>query len=468
LSELAKSSAAWIAEAIRRREVSPVEVLDAYVDRIESLNPSLNALVVPRLERAAEEAQAAERAVGSGQDLGPLHGVPFTVKEAIEVAGMACTDGSRLFESNVSSEDAVVVENLRAAGAILLGKTNVSELCAFYDSVNLVYGATRNPHDDTRSAGGSSGGEGAAVAAAMTGFGVGSDLAGSIRIPSSWNGVFGLKPSRGVTSIIGHFPPEAGPSIQLMAEIGPMARYVEDLELLLTAMGRANARDPDVVPGAFRPVADAKARVAMFEDDGTQAVAAVCRDAVRRAADALSAAGYELVEERPPNQAKVREAFDRLFLTDLAVLTLPEIEGRDVELMPYMADTVEQLRSFPVSLEQYVANFDQLARFAGEASVWMERFPLALCPVTPVAAPPLGQGITEIDGEPPRPGGKMTLCSYSNALGLPAVSVPAGRSPDGLPVAVQLFGRRRSELELLAVARELEQALGGWVEPELA
>ena len=342
MSELAKSSAAWIAEAIRRREVSPVEVLDAYVERIESLNPSLNALVVPRLEQAREEAQAAERAVDSGQELGPLHGVPFTVKEAIEVAGMACTDGSRLFEGNVSSEDAVVVENLRAAGAILLGKTNVSELCAFYDSVNLVYGATRNPHDDTRSAGGSSGGEGAAVAAAMTGFGVGSDIAGSIRIPSSWDGVFGLKPGRGVTSTIGHFPPEAGPSIQLMAETGPMARYVEDLELVLTAMGRANARDPDVVPGAFRPVADAKARVAMFEDDGTQAVAAVCRDAVRRAADALSAAGYEVVEERPPNQPEVREAFDRLFFTDLAVLTLPEIEGRDVELMPYMADTVEQ------------------------------------------------------------------------------------------------------------------------------
>jgi Asp-tRNA(Asn)/Glu-tRNA(Gln) amidotransferase A subunit family amidase len=467
MSELAKSSAAWIARAIQRREVSPVEVLDGYVERIESLNPALNAIVVPRLEQAREEAKEAEMAVSRGDELGPLHGVPFTVKEAIEVEGMPCANASRLFEGNVSTETAVVVENLRDAGAILIGKTNVSEFCSFYDSVNLVYGATHNPHDPSRSAGGSSGGEGAAVASAMTAFGAGSDLGGSIRIPASWDGIFGLKPGRGVVSTLGHFPRDGGISFQLMNGIGPIARFVEDLELLLPVFARPG-RDPDVVPGALLAAGNGKPRVAVFDEDGLQNVAAVCRDAVRRAADALAQAGYEVVEERPPNQAELRQVYDVVLVTDLAVTFLPQVEGREAELTPYVREMVEQLRGNPASLEPYVAAFDRLATFGREAAAWFARHPVALSPVTPVPAPKLGEGITEIDGEPPREGGKMTLCSYANALGLPAVSVPAGRTPEGLPLAVQLMGRRRGELELLAVAKDLEQALGGWVRTEPA
>jgi amidase len=468
LNEVATQSATWIAAAIRRRELSPVEALDACLERIESLDPDLNAIALPRFDDARREAREAEQALSRGDDVGPLHGVPFTVKEVIEVAGMPCTNASRIFEGNVSQEDAVVVENLRAAGAILIAKTNISELTAHYDSVNLVYGATRNPHDRSRSAGGSSGGEGVAVATAMTAFGIGSDVGGSIRIPASWDGVLGLKPGRGVTSMLGHFPRENGVSFQLMAEIGPLARAVEDLELLLPVLARPNPRDPDVVPGALRPVTGDKPRVAVFEEDGLQAVAGVCRDAVRRAADALSAAGYEIVEERPPNQVAIREAYDLLLFTDLAVMMVPQVADHEDELMPYMREMVEQLRGFPVLLERYVAVFDRLGEFARETSAWLERYPVALCPATPVPAPPLEQGIVEIDGQPPRKGGKMTLLSYPNALGLPAASVPAGRTPDGLPLAVQLFGRRRSELELLAVARDLEQALGGWLVPKLA
>jgi Asp-tRNA(Asn)/Glu-tRNA(Gln) amidotransferase A subunit family amidase len=467
LSDLANGSTAGAARAVRRREISPAELLDAYVQRIESLNPSLNALILPRLEEARHEARVAEHAVYSGEELGPLHGVPFTVKEAIEVAGMPCTNGSRLFEGNVSSEDAVAVAHLREAGAILLGKTNVSEFLAHYDSVNLVYGATRNPHDRSRSAGGSSGGEGAAIAAAMPAFGVGSDAGGSIRIPASWDGVFGLKPGRGVVPFTGHFPPDAGVSFQLMAAIGPMARFVEDLELVLSALAWPSVRDPDVEAGTLRPAGPEKPRVAVFEEDGLQPVAAACRQAVRRAAAALEDAGYEVVEERPPNQAEARQLYDVLLVTDLATLAIPQVEGREEQLTPYMRDMVEQLRGFSASLERYVSAFPRLAQLAREASAWLEEHPVALSPVTPVPAPPLEEGITTIDGEPARAGGKMTLCTYANAFGLPAVSVPTGRSPEGLPLAVQLMGGRRSELELLAVARELEETLGGWLEPEL-
>lgn len=467
MTELLDGSAAAIARAIATREVGPVEVLDAHVARIEELNPELNAIVVPRVDEAREEAKAAEDAVGRGEELGPLHGVPFTLKESIEVAGMPCTLGSHVYEGHVSDEDAVVASHLRGAGAILLGKTNLSEFVSWYDSICPLYGATRNPHDRSRSAGGSSGGEGAAIATGMSPFGIGSDVGGSIRIPASWDGIFGLKPGRGTVPWPGHFPPDVGVSFQLMAVMGPMARFVEDLELVLGVLARPSARDPEVEAGGLRApgVGAGKPRVAVFEEDGLQPVAGVCRDAVRRAAAALEAAGYEVVEDRPPNAAALRQTYDLILATDLAVTMLPQVEGMEELLAPFMQEMVEELRGFPASLELYVAAFPRLGELARQAAAWLEDHPVVLSPVTAVTAPPLGEGITEIDGEPPRPGGKMTLCSYANALGLPAMAVPAGRTAEGLPLAVQLMGRRRGELELLAVARDLEEALGGWVAP---
>lgn len=467
MTELLDRSAAAIARAIAAREVSPVEVLDAHARRIEVLNPELNAIVLPRLDEAREEAKAAEEAVGRGDELGPLHGVPFTLKESIEVAGMACTLGSHVYEGHVSDEDAVVASHLRGAGAILLGKTNLSEFASWYDSVNPLYGATCNPHDLSRSAGGSSGGEGAAIAGGMSPFGIGSDVGGSIRIPASWDGIFGLKPGRGTVPWPGHFTPDAGVGFQLMAVMGPMVRFVEDLELVLGVLARASARDPEVEAGGLRAAGPGagKPRVAVFEEDGLQPVAGVCRDAVRRAAAVLEAAGYEVVEDRPPNAAAVRQTYDLILNTELAVTMLPQVEGMEELLAPFLQEMVEQLRAFPASLELYVTAFPRLGELGRQTAAWQEEHPVALSPVTPVTAPPLGEGVTEIDGEPPRPGGKMTLTSYANSLGLPAVSVPVGSTAEGLPLAIQLMGRRRGELELLAVARDLEEALGGWVRP---
>ncbi len=186
MTDLVKRPASWMARAIQAREVSAVELLDAHAARIEARNPGVNAIVVPRLDEAREEARAADAALARGEPTGLLHGVPFTAKEVIEVAGMPWTNGSTLFAARVAARDAEVIRRMRRAGAILLGKTNVSEFCTFWDSVNLVYGATRNPHDPARSAGGSSGGEAAAVAAAMSPLGLGTDLGGSIRAPSAW------------------------------------------------------------------------------------------------------------------------------------------------------------------------------------------------------------------------------------------------------------------------------------------
>ena len=224
--ELTRLSAARAAELIRGGELSPVDLLKAYLQRIESLNPRLNAVVTLAAD-AAESAREAEAAVARGGRVGPLHGVPLTVKDTIPVRGVRMTRGSRVGADYVPDEDATAVARLRAAGAIIVGKTNCSELALDYTADNPVFGRTNNPHDLSRSPGGSSGGCAAAVAACLTGASLGSDLAGSVRIPAHFCGVAGLKPTAGRVPGHGHAPPVEGP-YALGASLGPLARSVED------------------------------------------------------------------------------------------------------------------------------------------------------------------------------------------------------------------------------------------------
>ncbi len=205
--------------------------------------------------------------------------------------------------------------------------------------------------------------------------------------------------------------------------------------------------------------------VAVYEEDGMQAVAQSCRAAVRRAAEALAAAGHELVEATPPEPAAVRDAYDRMLVSELALLVPPLVEGREAELSRYGREFVEQVRGFTPDLGGYLGAGRRLAEVDALAGEWLERHPLVLCPTVPVTAPLAAEGIVSIDGKPPRPGGKLTLCTYANALGLPAASVPAGRDEDGLPLAVQLMAGRGRDLDVLAVAAELEEALGGALSP---
>ncbi len=332
MTELLEQSAGWMAQAIREREISPVELVQAHIDRAEQ-RKDLNIVVLPRFEEALEEARAAEQALDAGGPLGALHGVPFTAKECIEVAGMPCCDASKIFEGNVSTQDATVVRSLRGEGAILLGKTNIPEFAFHYDSNNLVYGATRNPHSPERTVGGSSGGEGAALATGISPFGIGSDYGGSIRVPAHFNGVTGLKPGRWVVPYGGHFPPPQAMSIQLWSEIGPMARYVEDLELLLPIFAKPDpTTDPDVAPHAVTADRTGGLRVAIFDEDGICPVDPAIRAAVRNAGRALAEAGHEVVEERPPLQAEVREVFESIALAETIALLWPMIEPREQEL----------------------------------------------------------------------------------------------------------------------------------------
>ena len=229
MSALVEQPATWMARAVREREVSALELFEAHAERIAERDPEINALVLPRLDEAREEAVAADKVAPSG----PLHGVPFTCKDPFAVAGMRAPNGSKLLADYVSDADCAPVVAMRAAGAILLGKTNVSEFASWWDSVNPLFGATANPHDRSRTAGGSSGGEAAAIASGMSPLGLGSDLGGSIRNPCHFTGLFGLKAGRESLPFVEHAPLPAGPGIRSFGVIGPMARAVADLELAL-------------------------------------------------------------------------------------------------------------------------------------------------------------------------------------------------------------------------------------------
>jgi Asp-tRNA(Asn)/Glu-tRNA(Gln) amidotransferase A subunit family amidase len=462
-----KQSATAMARAVRAREVSPVELVQAHIDRAEAVNPALNSIVLPRFEEALEEARAAERALSNGGEPGPLHGVPYTAKECTEVAGMPCCDASRIFEGNVSTQDAVVVENLRGAGAILIGKTNIPEFAFHYDSNNLVYGATLNPHDRSRSVGGSSGGEGAALASGMSAFGIGSDYGGSIRIPCHFCGVVGIKPGRNVVPYAGHFPPQHPVSIQRWSMIGPMARFVEDLELLLPIFARSSlARESDVVPHSFEPVTADGLRVAAFEEDGLVPIDESCRRAVRMAADALREDGHEVVEERPPLQAEVREAFEAIALAETVAMLVPFIGDRGGELSPQISRLLEQAGEADLTLPHYLGRMVQITQLEHVVYEWLERNPIAIAPIAALPAFPVGTETLTIDGTEYNEIDFFAHSTYVNAMALPAAAVPITRSEEGLPVAVQVIGRRGHEMQVLAVARKLEAAFGGYMDPD--
>jgi Asp-tRNA(Asn)/Glu-tRNA(Gln) amidotransferase A subunit family amidase len=467
MTALVKQSATEMARAVREREVSPVELVQAHIDRAETVNPAINAIVLPRFEEALEEARAAERALSAGGEVGPLHGVPFTTKECIEVAGMPCCDASKVFEGNVSTQDAVAVESVRDAGAILLGKTNIPEFAFHYDSNNLVYGATLNPHDRSRTVGGSSGGEGAALASCMSAFGVGSDYGGSIRVPCHFNGVVGIKPGPHVVPYAGHFPPQHPVSIQRWSMIGPMARHVEDLELLLPIFARPNlARESGVVGRSFEPVDVEGIRVAAFEDDGLAPVDESCRRAVRMAVEALRDGGHEVVEERAPLQEEVREAFVAVALAETATMLMPFIGDRMGELSPQIAHLLVRTADADLSLAHYLGRMVQITELQHAVYAWLERHPIAISPVAALPAFPLGSETLTVEGDEYDVIDLFSLSTYVNAMALPAAAVPVTRSADGLPVAVQVIGRQGREMEVLAVAKELEQAFGGWMDPD--
>jgi amidase len=302
MQEVIYTSATALARAIRAKEISSAEVVQASLQRITVVNPALNAVVQLRAEAALAEARAADAALARGQIIGPLHGVPMTIKDSLDTAGVITTGGTTGRTSFVPAQDATVVARLRAAGAILLGKTNTPELTLWGETDNLVYGRTNNPYDLTRTPGGSSGGAAASVAAGGAPFDIGSDTRGSIRVPAHFTGIAGIKPTSGRVPRTGHIVPWGLGAVDALTQLGPLARYVEDLVLTLPIIAGVDWSDPAIVP---MPLGDPQAvplqglRVARYTDNGILAATPDTVAAVHRAATALTEAGALVHDDRP-------------------------------------------------------------------------------------------------------------------------------------------------------------------------
>jgi Asp-tRNA(Asn)/Glu-tRNA(Gln) amidotransferase A subunit family amidase len=454
--ELTRLSASRAAASIRGGELSPVELTEAYLRRIESLNPRLNA-VVTLAPDALDQAREAERKLTRGETLGALHGVPLTVKDTIQVGGVRTTRGSRVEADNVPASDATAVARLRAAGAVVVGKTNCAELALEYTADNPVFGRTNNPHDLSRSPGGSSGGCAAAVAACLTSASLGSDLAGSIRIPAHFCGVAGLKPTAGRVPCDGHAPPVSGP-YALGASLGPLARGVEDLELLFRVL--ADEDSPRAEAESLRGV-----RAALYFDDGVVHATDEIRSAVSRAAEALRDAGLQVEEARPPSIESANAMWLGLFSYPTSRFLRGYYRGREDEAGPVARALLARGAQEPTA-EQLLASWRERDSLRGDLLRWMERTPLLVSPVGPVEAfRHEGSRKVEVGGKVFPVFRAFALAQAFNVYDLPAVCVPAGTTREGLPVGVQVAGRPFEERRVLAAARVIEKALGGWRPP---
>ena len=471
--DIAYSSLIDMAESVRAGKVSPVELVDAHLSRIRELSPKLNAFVTVDSDGARDQAKLAEAAMGSGgktKSIGPLHGVPISIKSSIDVAGLPCECGSVLRKGNVPSEDAPLVSRLRAAGAIILGNTNVPEFLMAYETDNLLYGRTNNPWDLSRTPGGSSGGEAAAIAAGCSAGGVGSDGGGSIRIPAHYSGICGLKPTPGRVPSTGHFPGSAGPFAQL-GVVGPTARTIRDVEKLFEVMAGADPGDPASAPVALRRWSEQEIRklgVAYFADDGVTPVTPETAAAARTAAEALRAQGFHVAEWRPPNLDRVWQLWWNLFGRAGQMAFAPTIEGREAELSPILRAFRAKVAEAPPLTAQDLLN-TLLARdvLRGNLLAKMEEFPILICPVCAVPAFRHGEREWIVQGRKVEYLKAMSYSQWFNLLGNPAVVVPVGRSPEGLPIGVQIVGRPWEEEAVLAVAAKIEDACGGFRRPPI-
>ncbi|MBZ9860766.1 amidase [Mesorhizobium sp. CA12] len=449
------SSTAELAAAIAQRKISAIEALDAQLAQIDRHNGAVNAVVIFDREQARARALLADAATARGDTLGPLHGVPFTLKDAHETAGMRTTVGFPPFADYAANQDSPVVERLKAAGAILVGKSNVPTMLGDWQSDNPLFGRTSNPWDPSRTAGGSSGGAAAAVATGMTPFEVGTDMQDSIRLPAAFCGVYGLKPTEHRVSLAGAFPNPGGMprSVRLMSCVGPLARNIEDLALIYRIIAGPDRADTDLAPVPVEPMPKLELkslRIAVAESFPGFPVAAEIRAAVESLAAKLASAGAVVENAKLP----------KLDLHD----DLSE-GGALIGMMLEAAQPESPEQPTPVSRW-----FAALARRDRSILAW-ERFfdscDALLCPVAMTTAFPHCK-----PGSPLKIDGKeesyWMLPAYGavfNYSSHPALAFPCGQDRDGLPIGLQLVGRKWSEARLLGIAAAIASLTGGFHRP---
>lgn len=447
---------------LRRGDISALELAEEHIRQIERLNPVLHAIVDFDAERVRAQARMPQR--------GPLAGLPVTVKSSIAVKGYKCEIGSVLHRGFVPEEDAEAVARLRAAGATLLGTTNCPEFLMAYETDNLLYGRTANPWSLEHSAGGSSGGEAAAIAAGMSAGGLGSDSGGSVRQPAHFCGICALKPTPGRVPGRGHLPPCIGP-FSILGAIGPMARTVADVALLLRVLAGRDDVDPVSAPVEYREISLEEAKripIGWFEDDDLIPVTEETRQAVRDAAAALERRGFKVRRFRPESLEEARELWWRFFVQCGAMFYAPTIRGREAELSPVFQEFLSMARAQPpLNADSLLESWAQCDVVRGKLLAEMKDYPLLLTPVSALPSFRHGEREWTIAGQTVRYLDAMRYTQWFNLLGSPAAVVPVGRSAGGLPIGVQIAGRPFADEAVLAVASAVESE-AGFMPPPIA
>ena len=468
MDEIIYASAITLAQAIRDKKVSSQEVVEAYLQRIEAVNPQLNAVVQLTANTAREQARTADAALARGEIKGPLHGVPFTLKDNIEAAGVICTGGTQGRANYVPEKDATVVARMRAAGAILLGKTNLPEFCQAYESDNVIYGRTNNPYDLSRTSGGSSGGEVAIIAAGGSPLGIGSDGGGSIRWPAHCCGIAGIKPTTGRMARTGYLPPPGG-ALSSFWQGGPLARYIEDLTLTLKIISGVDWHDPAVVPIPLGDPAEVdlkRLRVAYHTDNDIVSPTPETVEAVKTTAKVLAEAGITVVEDRPPDIEQTHEIYYGLLCADggAGMQHLLQTSGT-TEAHSFLQQLQAVQRKNKLTIAEFGALLFRLDMFRSTMLAFMEQYDVILCPVS--SHPAVPHGATFEGQEYPAYTPIFSYTMTYNLTGWPGAVVRAGTSPEGLPIGVQIVARPWCEDVALAVAQQIETVLGGWQPPPL-
>lgn len=459
MSELYWKSAVELAGMIRRKEVSPVEVVEAFLQRIENVNPQINAIVTLAEDFARAEASRAEKSIMDGVEIGPLHGVPVTIKDNVFTRGIRTTFGSRMFEQFVPEQDAVLVERLKKAGAIVLGKTNMPECGLIPITDNLVFGPTVNPWDQTRTSGGSSGGAAAGVAAGLSPLASGNDGGGSIRLPAALCGVYGIKPSFGR---VPSYP--TLPGWETMGHEGPITRTVADAALMLSVMAGPDERDRFSLPPADTGYTASLAgavndlKVAYSPDLGYAVVDPEVREICTRAAEAFAELGCR-VEQINPGLPDMRKALQAMVVSET-------ITANENNLEEWREKTYPLYLGFQ-AVEKNLSSRDiiriQFQREQLWEKVWpiFEKYDLLLTPASAVAAFKSGAGgpigPDTIDGRAVNQIAWMAFTYPFNLTGQPAASIPCGFTASGLPVGLQIVGRRFDEHTVFRASAAFEK-----------
>lgn len=459
-ADLTRATTVQLADLIRRKKASSLEAVEACLARIERVNPAINAVVQITAKQARIDARAADQRSAVGGVVGPLHGVPMTIKDSLDTAGVVTTGGTIGRKTFVPAEDATVVARLKRAGAILLGKTNTPEFTWAFETNNLVYGRTSNPWRTDLSPGGSSGGAAAIVASCGVPFDIGSDTGGSIRVPSHFCGIAGIKPTSGRVPRTGHIVGAEG-HLQALTQLGPVARSVDDLSLILGVIAGPDWRDAAIVAA---PLADfggvdvRTLRIAVHADNGIRPPSPDIARVVTTTGDALRARGVGVEDGRPEALSELLQLDDDLYRSDGGAWLRRLLEKAGTN--EPSSDVVRSLDQSPMTTAEFTAFTERWDAWRGRMLRFLETFDAILCP--PCAFDSLPHGT-----DTPATYSAFSYTFAYNMTGWPAVVVPAGTSTRGLPIGVQIVGRPWREDVVLALAREVERAAGGYRAPPI-